>query len=174
MASRTGMLREIRRRLDKGWDSRLPKLMKKEGDGELTSSVIEKALAAEDPLMHKVMADAQYYLGLAAGSLANLLDPEVIVIGGGVAERLGEGFVAPIRAHAYKHFLVQRERERVQIVPTALKDLAAPLGAAFLARQRLAEPPRVSAPTQTNDGSEPVDSAQGARHGTTAWPAPSA
>ena len=70
-----------------------------------------------DEVMSKVLRDAQYYLGLLAGNLANVLDPEVIVIGGGIAERLGERFVAPIREHAYKHFLVQRDRERVRIVP---------------------------------------------------------
>jgi glucokinase len=168
LASRTAMLREVRRRIDKGWDSRVLRLMKKEGRTDLTSSVIEKALALEDPLMQKVVDEAQYYLGLAAGSLANLLDPEVIVIGGGVAERLGERFVAPIRAHAYKHLLAQRDRERVQIVPTALKDLAAPLGAAFLARQRLSDPMRSASRR------DPVDSATDARHGTTSWPVPSA
>ncbi|HEX9104241.1 MAG TPA: hypothetical protein VF997_18655, partial [Polyangia bacterium] len=73
--------------------------------------------------------------------------------------RLGERFVAPIREHAYKHFLVQRDREKVRIVATELKDLAAPLGAAFLARERL---------------HGRLDSAPGARHGTASWPVPSA
>jgi len=109
--------------------------------------------------MHKVLKDAQYYLGLLTGNLANALDPEVIVIGGGIAERLGERFVAPIREHAYKHFLVQRDREKVRIVPTELKDLAAPLGAAFLARERV---------------HGRLDSAPGPRHGTASWPVPSA
>jgi glucokinase len=160
LASRTAMERQVRRLVDKGWDSRVPKLMKKEGRGVLTSGVIEKALALDDEVMQKVIKDAQYYLGLLAGNVGNLLDPEVIVIGGGVAERLGETFVAPIRAHAYKHLLVQRDRERVRIVATELKELAAPLGAAFVARERLAERP----------GREPVDSAAGARQGTSIWP----
>jgi glucokinase len=159
LASRTAMERDVRRLIKKGWDSKIPKLMKKAESETLTSSIIERALDLDDDVMHKVLKDAQYYLGLLAGNLANVLDPEVIVIGGGIAERLGERFVAPIREHAYKHFLVQRDREKVRIVATELKDLAAPLGAAFLARERL---------------HGRLDSAPGARHGTPSWPVPSA
>ena len=159
LASRTAMEREVHRLIDRGWDSVVPKIMKKLGHDRLTSSVIDKALAKNDKVMHKVMEEAQYYLGLLAGSVANLLDPEVIVIGGGVAERLGDAFVAPIRSHAYKHFLAQHDREKVRIVATELKDLAAPLGAALSARDRLAGR---------------LDSAPGARHGTPPWPVPSA
>ena len=159
LASRTAMERDVRRLIKKGWKSRVPKLMKKAGSELLTSSIIERALDLDDAVMHKVVKDAQYYLGLLAGSLVNLLDPEVVVIGGGIAERLGERFVEPIRAHAYKHFLVQRDRDRVRIVATELKDLGAPLGAAFLARERLIGR---------------LDSAPGARHGSASWPVPSA
>jgi glucokinase len=159
LASRTAMEREVRRLIDRGWDSSVPKIMKKLGQDRLTSSVIEKALGKGDKVMHKVLEEAQYYLGLLAGNVTNLLDPEVIVIGGGLAERLGEAFVAPIRAHAYKHFLAQQDREKVRIVATELKDLAAPLGAALSARDRLAGR---------------LDSAPGARHGTPPWPVPSA
>ena len=159
LASRTAMERQARALIKKGWDSKIPKLMKKADSETLTSSIIERALDLDDDVMHKVMKDAQYYLGLLAGNLANALDPEVIVVGGGIAERLGERFVAPIREHAYKHFLVQRDREKVRIVATELKDLGAPLGAAFLARERL---------------HGRLDSAPGARHGTTSWPVPSA
>jgi glucokinase len=159
LASKTAMYRDVKKLIKKGWKSRVPKLMKKAGTETLTSSIIDRALALDDEVMHKVVKDAQYYLGLLAGNLANALDPEVIVIGGGVAERLGERFVEPIRAHAYKHFLVQRDREKVRIVATELKDLAAPLGAAFIARERM---------------HGRLDSAPGARHGAPAWPVPSA
>ena len=159
LASRTAMQRDVERLIKRGWKSRVPKLMRRAETETLTSSVIEKALDLEDAVMTKVMRDAQYYLGLLAGNLANALDPEVIVIGGGITERLGERFVDRIREHAYKHFLVQRDREHVRIVPTELKDLAAPLGAAFLARERF---------------NGRLDSAPGARHGTPTWPVPSA
>lgn len=158
LASKTAMAARLRHLARRGW--RVPRGAEEAG-APLTSSTIAQALEEKNRAMQQVMKEAQYYLGLLAGNLANLLDPEVIVVGGGLAERLGERFVAPIRAHAYKHFLVQRDREAVRIVATELKELAAPLGAALLGRRRLA----------VRDG---VDSTPAARHGTPSWPAPSA
>jgi glucokinase len=133
LCSRTSMERDVRERVKA--KSFLGKKLKK---GPLHSSIIEEALKEGDPVMKKVMSRAQHHLGVAISNVINLLDPEVVVIGGGIAERLGESFVAPIREVAYKRLLVQRDREKVRILPTALKENAAPMGAAFLAHQRLA------------------------------------
>ena len=150
LASRTAMHRRVRSLIKKGRKSEIPKLLMKAGTDLLTSSVVEQALAQGDRVMTRVLTDAQYHLGLLAASVANLFDPDVILFGGGIVERLGERFVEPIRARAYKHLLVQQGREGLRIVPTVLKDLAAPLGAAHLARQHLSgswvAPDRISAP----------------------------
>ncbi|MEO6951519.1 MAG: ROK family protein, partial [Polyangia bacterium] len=90
-----------------------------------------------DDLLAEIVADAQHVLGLHVGNLINLLDPEVVVIGGGIAERMGDRFVAPIREAAWKQVLVARGRENIRIEATVLKDDAAPLGAAHLAFSRL-------------------------------------
>jgi glucokinase len=83
------------------------------------------------------MKRAQYFLGMAVASVVNLLDPECVIIGGGIAERLGEFFVAPIRKTAYENFLRRHDAERVKILPGTLGDNAGPLGAVVLARKRL-------------------------------------
>jgi glucokinase len=137
LASRTAIERELRRMVEKGHKSTALKIMKAEKRPRLTSSVIARALEDGDKPMRKVIARAQEYLGLLVGNVVNAIDPEVVVIGGGIAERLGESFVEPIRSIAYERFLVDRDLQRVRIVPTELKDQAAPLGAAFVARQRL-------------------------------------
>ena len=67
-------------------------------------------------------------LGLFTANLINALDPEVVVIGGGIAERLGEEFVGPIREIAYAHLLSQRDLDKVRIVPTELKEAAPIVG----------------------------------------------
>jgi glucokinase len=156
LAGRAAMEREVGRLVQRGWKSCVPKLMKKAGTTRLTSSIVERALAEEDGVMHKVLADTQYYLGLLVAGVVNTIDPEVVVIGGGIAERLGETFVAPIRKHATKHFLSQRELDRVRVVPTELKEQAAPLGAALMARRRLR-----------------LDTTAAPSQGTPSWPAPS-
>jgi len=86
-----------------------------------------------------VLGKAQFYLGLSAASVVNLVDPEVVIFGGGVMEALGAGFLEPIRRVAYQNFINKRGAEQVKIVLAELGDRAALLGAAVLARRKLAK-----------------------------------
>lgn len=137
LASRTAMEREVRAAIKKGEKSIVLKLMRKRNKTRMTSSVIEAALKKKDPVMRKVLKRAEYRLGILVANVVNVLDPEAVVIGGGIAERLQEDFVAPIRETAYKYFLNSGEAKRVKIVAGSLGDNAGPLGAVVLARQRL-------------------------------------
>jgi glucokinase len=137
LASRTAMERDVRAAIKAGKKSVVLKIMKDRHRARMTSSVIARALRRKDPVMRKVVKRAQRYLGILVASVVNLLDPEVVVIGGGVTERLGEAFVAPIRRTAYEYFLRRRDAKRVKIVPGTLGDDAGALGAVVLARQRL-------------------------------------
>jgi glucokinase len=132
-ASRTAIEREVRAALAEGRPSVLADLMRDDND-RLTSGTIKQALDQNDALMTEVMAQVQYYLGLLAGNLVNIIDPEMIVFGGGVIEALGDGFLEPIRAIARPCFLSQRDVDRIRIVPATLGDHAVVLGAAVLAR----------------------------------------
>lgn len=137
LASRTAMERDARAAIEAGQRSCVLKLMEERGKDRMTSSIIQKALKQNDPVMRKVMQRAQYYLGIAVANVVNLLDPECVVLGGGIVERLGESFVAPIRKTAYENFLRRHDAERVKIVPGILGDNAGALGAVVLARKRL-------------------------------------
>jgi len=131
------MERDVRAAIKAGESSIVLTLMKERGKERMTSSIIHRSLKKKDPVMRKVLKRAQDYLGLLVASVVNLLDPECVVIGGGLAERLGEDYVGPIRAAAYLHFLNPRDKARIKIVAGRLGDDAAPLGAVVLARQRL-------------------------------------
>ncbi len=137
LASRTAMERDVRAAIKSGKKSMVLKIMKEQRRKRMTSSVIARALKKNDPVMRKVMKRAQHYLGVLVANVINLLDPQCVVIGGGIAERLGEAFVGPIRKTAYKHFICERDRGRVKIVPGSLGDSAGALGAVVLARRRL-------------------------------------
>jgi glucokinase len=137
LASRTAMEREVRQAIRRGAVSVVTQIMKERKRTRMTSSIISRALGKNDPLMIQVMKRAQFYLGILVANLVNTLDPEAVVIGGGIAERLGERFVAPIRATAQEYFLRQDGRERVKILHGVLGDNAGALGAAVLARRRL-------------------------------------
>ncbi len=139
LASRTAMERDVRAAIKSGKKSRVLKIMKERDHERMTSRIIQLALEHHDPVMQKVMKRAQHYLGILVASVVNLLDPECVVIGGGIAERLQDDFVAPIRETAYGYFLQQRDAQRIRIVPGKLGDNAGALGAVVLARQRLEE-----------------------------------
>jgi glucokinase len=137
LASRTGMERMVKELVAAGRKSVVPGLIESVGGGRLTSSVIAEALKQNDAVMKETLAAAQRILGLLAANLVNTLDPEMIVIGGGVTERLGDKFVAPIRQLAYANFINKTNARSVKIIPAALKDASGVVGAAVLARENL-------------------------------------
>ncbi len=134
LAARSGMERMIENEIKNGRSSVVPELMQSLGQGRLTSSVIAESLQRKDILMNEVLARAQYYLGILTANLVNILDPEMIVFGGGVTERLGSRFIKPIQQTALKNFIQKQNAHWVKFVPAALKDNSGVVGAAVLAR----------------------------------------
>lgn len=110
---------------------------KGEADVQITSGEILAALEAGDPVVQEAVASAQYYLGLMVANCMNVIDPEVIVIGGGVIEKMGAGYLDPVRSVAHRHCVNKDDLDRVRIVPAALGDYSGVIGAAVLASQRL-------------------------------------
>ncbi len=138
MASRTAMERDVRAASAKAAKpSAVLRIMKERNKTRMTSSVMARALAARDPIMKEVLANAQHKLGLLAGNLVNAFDPEMIVIGGGVAQRLKEDFVAPIREVARTRFLRPDPEGKVRIEHATLGDYSGALGACALAKAEL-------------------------------------
>ncbi len=134
LASRTAIERDIRTALNTGRESLVPGLG--QGDEPLTSGILAKAFRQGDPLVTEVLSRAQWYLGLLTASIVNLIDPEMVVLGGGLVEAMGEEFLEPIRQTARQHFIQQADADQVQIVAARLGDHAGVLGAAVLAWQR--------------------------------------
>ena len=134
LASRTAIERDIQLGIAAGRQSLIPELVEKKG--RLTSGVLAKALRQGDPLVTEIMNRAQWYLGLLTASIVNLIDPEMVVFGGGVVEALGDKFLEPIRVTARQHFIQKSGAHQVRIVGATLGDHAGVLGAAVLARQR--------------------------------------
>ncbi len=86
---------------------------------------------AGDPLGIEVFRRAGVYLGIALSGLINVLNPEVIVIGGGAAEGW-DLFIGHLRAEIRKRAF-QQPAERAKIVRAALGGDAGIVGAARLA-----------------------------------------
>lgn len=138
VASRTAIDRDIRLGLAAGRVSIIPELTEG-GTKHLTSGVLAKAWRKGDPLVTEIMRRAQLYLGMLTASIVNLVDPEMIVFGGGVVEALDDEFLAPIRVTARQYYIQQADADKIRIVAATLGDYAGVLGAAVLARQRTCE-----------------------------------
>jgi glucokinase len=137
LASRTAIERDIWAGIKAGRESMIPEIVGKEGRERLTSGALAEAWEKGDPLVREVIGRSQFYLGLAVASLVNFVDPEMVVLGGGVVEALGEKYLEPIRWTAYQNFLNKINARNVKIVPAKLGDQAGLLGAATWARYKL-------------------------------------
>jgi len=136
-ASKTAMLKAIQEQLANGRESILSEWIEKD-QLVLPSSLVEEALSYGDELMTEILQEAQFYLALLTANLVNVLDPDVIVFGGGLVEQLGEPFVQPIRKMAVPYYLQGADADRIRILPAALGDDAGTIGAAVVAQSRLA------------------------------------
>ena len=137
LASRTAIERYIREALAAGQPSIIPELRQKAKGDLLTAGIIGDAYDAGDLVTISAVRRAQYYLGLLLASCVNFFDPEKIVIGGGLLERMGDAYLEPVRETAQQHYINKHNLDRVAIVRARLGDQAGAIGAAELAKQRL-------------------------------------
>jgi len=135
-ASRGAISKRLRKAVHKNKSDVLTQILARRGDDRITSGVIRDALAADDRITQEAVREAQEVLGLLIASVVNLLDPESIVMGGGLVESLGDDFLEPVREVAYSNFFLQDGARSVKIVPAGLGDGAVALGGAVLAFNR--------------------------------------
>lgn len=129
-AGRGAMEARARKRLGEGKSTDLFKLMEKHDRTRLTSSIWSRALEREDELARDLIDDAIGALGAGIASAVNLLDVEMIVIGGGLGIRLGQPYVDRIEAAMQPHLFVD---DRPPVVRLAeLGDLGGAIGASLL------------------------------------------
>jgi glucokinase len=127
LASGTAMAREATRRLKAGESSQLLEITGGRPE-RVTAELIGQAASDGDTLSREVVEQAATYLGIGLANLVNLLNPEVIVVGGGVSH-MGELLLAPARA-AMKERAYSLAVHDVPVVRAALGDMAGVLGMA--------------------------------------------
>ncbi|MCX8035600.1 MAG: ROK family protein [Candidatus Sumerlaeia bacterium] len=135
MASRTAILRELAAAIRKGSKTVLTKTVADKNMRQVGSSVIADAFFRGDKLTVKVVKRAARYCGVGVASILNLLNPEMVVLGGGVVEAFGSEYVHLVAKAARKRTF-EVTFQGVRIVPALLRDDAVLLGAASLAREK--------------------------------------
>jgi glucokinase len=129
-AGRKAMEEKAREEHEKGTKTDLFKLMKKHEHDRLTSGVWERALEHGDKLAEQLMERAIVALGAGVASAVNLIDPEAVIIGGGMGVRFGEPGVERIRAAMMPHLFNDEEPPAIRVA--SLGDLGGAIGASLL------------------------------------------
>lgn len=129
-AGRRAMELKAKRLVEKGHHTDLFKIMRERGRETLSSGVWAHALADGDKLAHRLIERAVQALGCGVASAVNLLDVELVLIGGGLGTRFGEPMIERLAA-AMKPHLYNNERPPMLRL-AALGDLGGATGAALL------------------------------------------
>jgi len=87
-----------------------------------------------DAVAEEIFSDAGRRLGQAVANLVNLLDPEIVIIGGGVAQA-GDLILEPCR-QMIPQLVMAEEGRKVPVVSAKFGTHAAAVGAAFLAHEQ--------------------------------------
>jgi glucokinase len=133
LASRPALVNRLRAAVKDGAKSALTGWLGEDLDN-LKTKDLRKALRQGDALVESVVNEAARHIGLAVGSLVNLLNPEIVVLGGGVMESLAEVMMKDIVAIAARQAM-PGAMSGVKIVATNLGEEAGIIGAALLARR---------------------------------------
>ena len=107
---------------------------------EIRSGQLAEAIAAGDVAIERIVRRAAMFLGQVIGDLANLLAPDVVVIGGGLVEAMPELLVKAVEEHA-SHRMMPTFARHMRIVAARLGDDACIRGAAAWAEASVKSAP---------------------------------
>lgn len=96
----------------------------------ITPYIVCEAAKAGDPVAQRIFTIIGEYIGIGMASVVNLLNPEKIIIGGGVADA-GEYLLNPL-SEALKKRAMKIAGETVKIVHAELGNTAGVIGASLL------------------------------------------
>jgi glucokinase len=130
LASATGLVNRAIHSLRFGVASLLRNLCENDMN-KLTAKMVHEAALQGDKLAVELLRETGYYIGIASASIVNLLNPELIIIFGGLSGA-GEFLFAPIRDEIKKRAF-PTPAARVKVVPAILGNTAGAIGAAGIA-----------------------------------------
>jgi glucokinase len=140
LCSGTALVRNMRERLAMGASSlsmfhplQLLDLVESKPE-EITSHIIFEAARRGDALSLSILEDGARSLGRGLTNLVLLLDPQMLVIGGGLAVHWDQ-YIAPA-ANELRRATYPKSLEGLMVVPAVLGDKAASMGARAMVRQR--------------------------------------
>ncbi len=127
-ASRSAIEKRIEGALKKGRKSCILDYL--EPGKSITSSMIQKSIEREDELVVQCVTEASEYLSGGLASIINFINPELIILGGGLIEAVDYFYQKTIKKAKAKSLPVPAEK--IQFKKAVLGDFSGVTGAAFL------------------------------------------
>jgi glucokinase len=129
-AGRIAMETKAREEMEKGTHTNLFELAEKHGKDRLSSGIWERALNHGDDVAEGLMDRAIKALAAGVASAVNLLDPEAVILGGGMGLRFGDTYGEELRKQMGKHLFIDDRPPAFHIAE--LGDLGGAIGASLL------------------------------------------
>ncbi len=133
LASRTAIFQQIKAGIKDGEKTILTDMLGNDLE-DLRSGDLRKAVRKGDKYVDKIIEGAAEYIGVATANIINILNPEVVVLGGGVIEALADEMMGVIVETA-KDYAMAGAMKGVEIIASELGDSAGITGGAVLARR---------------------------------------
>ena len=118
--------------IETGAESVLPDLVSGRLE-EITAATVYEGAVLGDAYANEVMKETAKFLGIGMANIINILNPEMIVVSGGVT-RAGDHLFVPLRAEVRRRAFRSAE-EVCQIVPATLLGTAGVIGAIAMFKQ---------------------------------------
>jgi len=127
LASGTAIARRAVEEIKRGTETSIARLV--EGElSKVTAKVVAQAAQEGDPLAISIFKEAGFYIGWGIANLLHTLNPQLVILGGGVS-KAGDLLFDPVRA-TVKARTMPSYQEGLRIVPSTLGDDVGLLGAA--------------------------------------------
>jgi glucokinase len=135
-AAGPALARKLRAALEAGETSDVVRGLVGDDLSTIDGKVVGQAVHAGDPLAVGIVKRSAELLGLGMVSLLHLFNPEIIVIGGGVASGLGRALTDPVRQMIETYSLDSAYWENLSIVPPKLHEDVSIIGSVALVKTR--------------------------------------
>ncbi len=103
---------------------------------KIRSSVIKKALDAEEAAVMNLIDRSIRYLGIGMATCVQIFNPELIILGGGIVQKLGKTYVEKAITAMKAHCMPELSAH-VKVISASLGDDAVPLGVSALVHDYL-------------------------------------
>jgi N-acetylglucosamine repressor len=135
VASCSAIIQAVRRAIDKGVDSRIRDLAGGDLD-RISVELIAQAAFENDSLAFRVLQDAVSHIGTGLANMVNLLNPSVLIFGGGLFRAAPQSLLDPLK-RIIKQRSLEKSANEVRLIVSQMGTEAGAIGAARLISQKI-------------------------------------